>query len=226
MMIGSRKTTPPRMLRIVPFGDTHIFFRPNSSTRSSSGVIVAHFTPTPCSLMAFAASTVIWSSVASRLSMLRSKYLRSISRYGWIRRSLMNCQMIRVISSPSSSTTGPATLIFDMLLPFGAAACGEIARRQDISERVRRRTGRMPSRSRPAYDDLQVRTARQVDGHGPVYGNRHSERPLSNPQSLDAERTEGLRVGQRPFAVTVAVDGAVTVDLPSGTDLEVVVRRS
>src|SRR4051812_11566136 len=41
MMIGSRKTTPPRMLRIVPFGETHIFFRSNSSTRASSGVIVA-----------------------------------------------------------------------------------------------------------------------------------------------------------------------------------------
>src|SRR5271165_3478688 len=39
--IGSRKTTPPRMLRIVPFGDRHIFFRPNSATRSSSGVIDA-----------------------------------------------------------------------------------------------------------------------------------------------------------------------------------------
>ena len=72
MMIGSRNTTPPRMLRIVPFGERHIFFRPNSSTRASSGVIVAHFTPTPCSLMALAASTVIWSSVASRLSIDRS----------------------------------------------------------------------------------------------------------------------------------------------------------
>ena len=47
MMIGSRNTTPPRMLRIVPLGDRHIFLRPNSSTRASSGVIVAHFTPTP-----------------------------------------------------------------------------------------------------------------------------------------------------------------------------------
>src|SRR5450830_77929 len=37
-----------------------------------------------------------------------------MSRYGWIRRSLMNFQMIRVISSPSSSTTGPTTLIFAM----------------------------------------------------------------------------------------------------------------
>ena len=72
MMIGSRNTTPPRMLRIVPFGERHIFFRPNSTTRASSGVIVAHLTPTPCSLMALAASTVTWSSVASRLSMLRS----------------------------------------------------------------------------------------------------------------------------------------------------------
>jgi hypothetical protein len=29
-MIGSRKITPPRMLRIVPFGDFHISFRLNS----------------------------------------------------------------------------------------------------------------------------------------------------------------------------------------------------
>ena len=37
MMIGSRKTTPPRMLRIVPFGERHIFFSPNSSTRCLVG---------------------------------------------------------------------------------------------------------------------------------------------------------------------------------------------
>ena len=70
--IGSRKMTPPRMLRIVPFGERYISFRPNSSTRASSGVIVAHLTPTPCCLIALAASTVIWSSVASRLSIPRS----------------------------------------------------------------------------------------------------------------------------------------------------------
>ncbi len=72
MMIGSRNTTPPRMLRMVPLGETHIFLRPNSSTRASSGVIVAHLTPTPCSAMARAASTVTWSSVASRCSIPRS----------------------------------------------------------------------------------------------------------------------------------------------------------
>ena len=72
MMIGSRKITPPRMLRIVPFGERHIFFRPNSSTRASSGVMVAHLTPTPCFWIACAASMVIWSSVSSRLSMPRS----------------------------------------------------------------------------------------------------------------------------------------------------------
>ena len=72
MMIGSRKMTPPRMLRIVPFGLFHISLRPNSSTRASSGVMVAHLTPTPYSLIAFAASTVTWSSVASRFSMPRS----------------------------------------------------------------------------------------------------------------------------------------------------------
>ncbi len=71
-MIGSRKTTPPRMLRMVPFGDFHIFFSLNSSTRASSGVMVAHFTPTPWRLMASAASTVTLSSVASRCSIPRS----------------------------------------------------------------------------------------------------------------------------------------------------------
>ena len=45
--IGSRKTVPPRMLRTVPLGERHICLRPNSWTRASSGVMVAHFTPTP-----------------------------------------------------------------------------------------------------------------------------------------------------------------------------------
>lgn len=57
-MMGSRKTTPPRMLRMVPLGERHIFLRPNSATRASSGVMVAHLTPTPCFLMASAASMV------------------------------------------------------------------------------------------------------------------------------------------------------------------------
>jgi hypothetical protein len=35
---------------------------------------------------------------------------------GWISLSLMNCQMMRVISSPSRSTTGFATLIFAILI--------------------------------------------------------------------------------------------------------------
>ena len=71
-MIGSRNTTPSKMLRIVPFGDFHICLRLNSFTRASSGVIVAHFTPTPCFKIAFAASIVTWSFVASRYSMPRS----------------------------------------------------------------------------------------------------------------------------------------------------------
>jgi hypothetical protein len=36
-MIGSRKMTPPRMLRIVPLGERHICFRPNSSTLAFVG---------------------------------------------------------------------------------------------------------------------------------------------------------------------------------------------
>ena len=46
------------MLRIVPFGDFHIFLSPNSFTRASSGVMVAHLTPTPQAWMACAASIV------------------------------------------------------------------------------------------------------------------------------------------------------------------------
>ena len=58
-MIGWRKTVPSRMLRMVPFGDFHICLRLNSFTRASSGVMVAHLTPTRCCLMALAASIVI-----------------------------------------------------------------------------------------------------------------------------------------------------------------------
>ena len=72
MTMGARKMVPPRIFRIVPLGESHIFLRLNSFTRASSGVMVAHFTPTPCCLMASAASTVTWSSVASRCSMPRS----------------------------------------------------------------------------------------------------------------------------------------------------------
>src|SRR6266566_3412070 len=58
-MIGSRKITPPRMLRIVPFGERYISCRLNSFTRASSGVMVAHFTATPTFLVASAASIEI-----------------------------------------------------------------------------------------------------------------------------------------------------------------------
>ena len=56
--MGSRKTVPLRMFRIVPLGDLHICFKLNSTyqlterdcfeplTRASSGVMVAHLIPT------------------------------------------------------------------------------------------------------------------------------------------------------------------------------------
>src|SRR6201996_4837264 len=123
-MIGSRKMHPPRILRMVPFGDFHISFRLNSFTRASSGVMVAHLTPTPTFLMALAASTVTWSLVLSRYSIPRSKYIRLTSRNGLISLSLMYCQMIRVISSPSSSTTGLVTLIFAIeVRPYLECSC-------------------------------------------------------------------------------------------------------
>ena len=50
----------------MPFGDSHIFLSLNSSTRCSSGVMVAHLTPTEYFLIASAASRVTWSLVSSR----------------------------------------------------------------------------------------------------------------------------------------------------------------
>lgn len=47
----------------VPFGLLHISFKLNSSTLASSGVMVAHLTPTECSLIALAESMVTWSLV-------------------------------------------------------------------------------------------------------------------------------------------------------------------
>ena len=58
IIMGSRKTVPPKLFRIVPLGDLYIFFKLNSFTRASSGVIVAHFTPTPHSLTASTKSKV------------------------------------------------------------------------------------------------------------------------------------------------------------------------
>ncbi len=58
-MIGSRKMTPPRILRMVPLGERYMSWRSNSFTRASSGVMVAHLTPTPTRLIASAASIVI-----------------------------------------------------------------------------------------------------------------------------------------------------------------------
>ena len=72
--------TDPIVVGRHAFGDSHIFLSLNSSTRASSGVIVAHLTPMPNSLIALALSTVTRSSVASRCSMPRSKYFRSMSR--------------------------------------------------------------------------------------------------------------------------------------------------
>src|SRR6476661_2445099 len=161
-MIGSRNTTPPRMLRIVPFGDFHISFRPNSFTRASSGVMVAHLTPTPTFLIASAASIVTWSLVLSRYSIPRSKYIRLISRNGWISLSLMYCQMIRVISSPSSSTTGLVTLIFAMI--------GKASRERFLwgaGGRERRVIALQTSRRKPSGHAVWADLLAEDAGHAP-----------------------------------------------------------
>jgi len=57
-MIGSRKMTPPIMLRMVPLGRAPHLLQIEFFTRGFVGVMVAHFTPTPIFLMASAASMV------------------------------------------------------------------------------------------------------------------------------------------------------------------------
>ena len=116
MMIGSRKITPPRMLRIVPFGERSTYsFEPELFNAGFVwSVIVAHLTPTPNSLIAFAgvdSDLVVRShrgDCTAEVEVLSDRYQdtegSTVSR--------MNDQMIRVISSPSSSTTGFSTLIF------------------------------------------------------------------------------------------------------------------
>ncbi|MBA3990107.1 MAG: amylo-alpha-1,6-glucosidase [Propionibacteriales bacterium] len=50
--------------------------------------------------------------------------------------------------------------------------------------------------------------------------------PAAVSTRLGPFRIDGLRVGRTPFSVSVAADGTVTVDLPGGSDLEVVVCPS
>ena len=70
--IGLRNVVPSSAARIVPLGLFHCFLSEYSFTRSSLGVIVAHFTPTPSRRAASAASIVTLSSVLSRCSRPRS----------------------------------------------------------------------------------------------------------------------------------------------------------
>ena len=58
MRIGARNTVPSRIARMVPFGLFHISVRLYSLMRWAFGVMVAHLTPTPYFLIAFAASVV------------------------------------------------------------------------------------------------------------------------------------------------------------------------
>ena len=58
IIIGSLNTVPLRIFLIVPLGDFHIFFNLNSSTLSSSGVMVAHLIATLHFLVASAESIV------------------------------------------------------------------------------------------------------------------------------------------------------------------------
>src|SRR5918911_992550 len=72
-----------------------------------------------------------------------------MSRYGWISLSLMKCQMIRVISSPSSSTTGFSTLIFAIIRALVLVGAPERARRAEARDSCRPATARGRYSTRP-----------------------------------------------------------------------------
>jgi hypothetical protein len=74
-MMGSLKTVPPRMFLMVPFGESHIFLRPNSTTRSSSGVMVAHLMATLCLRVARAESMVTLTETKSLETFLKKSRL-------------------------------------------------------------------------------------------------------------------------------------------------------
>ena len=81
--MGSRKTVPPSSFRSVPLGDFHIFFRPNSVTRASSGVIVAHLIPTLCLRMAAAAARVTPALIKGEGVTGRKQQCRRVYRRLW-----------------------------------------------------------------------------------------------------------------------------------------------
>src|SRR3954447_6237543 len=73
----------------------------------------------------------------------------------------MNCQMIRVISSPSSSTTFPSTLIFDMA-PL--SSCGPLAGEALVRQGIRSAFGGFTRRDRTC--DSEVRDVALLRAHG------------------------------------------------------------
>ena len=82
MIIGSLKIVPFKIFLMVPFGDGNFLLKLYSTILLSSGVIVAHFTPTLFFFIALAASTVTLSSVMFLLVILKSNSKRSKSKKG------------------------------------------------------------------------------------------------------------------------------------------------
>ena len=118
MIIGSRNIVPFRIFRMVPLGEGYFFSKLNSFTLLSSGVMVAHLTPTLFSLIAFPASVVTLSLVLSLFLIPKSYSSNFISKYGRISCFLIFSHITRAISSPLISTTGFLTRILDIIKPF------------------------------------------------------------------------------------------------------------
>src|SRR5689334_21690895 len=80
-----------------------------------------------------------------------------MSRYGRISLSLMNCQIMRVISSPSSSTTGVFTVILAMRDSFRSAAEASGAASSEATARSGEQ-GRTQARAGPTVGAMTAPT--------------------------------------------------------------------
>jgi hypothetical protein len=133
-MIGSRKMVPSRMLRMVPFGRAphllQVEFLDARLVGRDGGALDAH------AVLLDRVGRVDRDLVVGLVAVLDAEVvvLQVDVEVRQDQLLAMNCQMMRVISSPSSSTTGFFTLILSCSLPFRqvgrprCAACSESGR--------------------------------------------------------------------------------------------------
>src|SRR6188508_811338 len=133
-----------------------------------------------------------------------------------MRRSLITCQMIRVISSPSSSTTLPSTLIFDMNTPCSAAIpATNLVHSPGGGVRSQRAAARGSQARRALTEPGQGHRGRMASSGAPpraIQGGNMSDNPVAEP----APESTAV-VAEQEF--TEELDADIWVDEPAGASL-------